>query len=79
MPAFPGSDRLSGGGKMRGTLRTLLSEDLPKSRLLATFLIVAILILAARPFVLRGCKALSVAAKVLIFAVLVASFDLLLG
>ena len=35
--------------------------------------------LAFAPFLFPGVKALSVAAKVLIFVVLVASFDLLLG
>jgi branched-chain amino acid transport system permease protein len=43
-------------------------------------LLVAILLgLAFAPFLFPGVKALNVAAKVLVFVVLVASFDLLLG
>ena len=57
----------------------LLSNDLPRSRLLAVVLIVLLLALAFAPFIFPGVKALSVAAKVLVFLVLVASFDLLLG
>ena len=57
----------------------LLSHDLPRSKLLAAVLIVIVLGLAFAPFVFPGVKALNVAAKVLIFIVLVAAFDLLLG
>ena len=57
----------------------LLSHDLPRSKLLAAILIVIVLGLAVAPFVFPGVKALNVAAKVLIFIVLVAAFDLLLG
>ncbi|RZI93697.1 MAG: branched-chain amino acid ABC transporter permease [Variovorax sp.] len=59
--------------------RRLLSNDLPRSRLLAVLLIALVLALAFAPFLFPGVKALSVAAKVLVFIVLVASFDLLLG
>jgi branched-chain amino acid transport system permease protein len=38
-----------------------------------------VLALAFAPFIFPGVKALSVAAKILVFVVLVASFDLLLG
>jgi len=57
----------------------LLSLDLPRSRVLTAMLIVILLVLALAPFALPGVKALSVAAKILVFIVLVASFDLLLG
>ena len=64
---------------MNAMLSRLLSHDLPRSRVLAAILIVIVLGLALAPFVFPGVKALNVAAKVLIFIVLVAAFDLLLG
>ena len=57
----------------------LLSGDPPKSRVLTLLLIVIILALAATPFLFPGAKALNVAAKICVFAALVASYDLLLG
>jgi branched-chain amino acid transport system permease protein len=60
-------------------LNRLLSHDLPKSRWLALALIVFVLGLALAPFVFPGSKALGVAAKILVFILLVASYDLLLG
>nr|MBP8101674.1 branched-chain amino acid ABC transporter permease [Burkholderiaceae bacterium] len=60
-------------------LNRILSNDLPRSRLLAVLLAAILLGLAFAPFIFPGVKALSVAAKVLVFVVLVASFDLLLG
>ncbi len=60
-------------------INRLLSNDLPRSRLLAIILIGLFLALLFAPFLFPGVKALSIAAKVLIFLVLVASFDLLLG
>ncbi|HEY2257132.1 MAG TPA: branched-chain amino acid ABC transporter permease [Variovorax sp.] len=60
-------------------LSRLLSNDLPRSRLLALLLALLVLGLAFAPFVFPGVKALNVAAKILVFIVLVASFDLLLG
>ena len=60
-------------------LRRLLSHDLPRSRMLAGLLVLIVLGLALAPFVFPGTKALNVAAKVIVFIVLVASFDLLLG
>lgn len=57
----------------------LLSNDLPRSRWLALLLTLLVLALALTPFLFPGVKALNVAAKVLVFIVLVASFDLLLG
>ena len=60
-------------------LKRLLSNDLPRSRTLAYLLIALLVALAFAPFIFPGVKALGVAAKVLVFIVLVASFDLLLG
>ena len=60
-------------------LSRLLSHDLPRNRLLALILLIIVIGLALAPFVFPGVKALNVAAKVLIFVVLVAAFDLLLG
>ena len=60
-------------------LRHLLSDDLPRSRVLAAVLIAIVLGLAVAPFLFPGAKALGVAAKILVFIVLVASYDLLLG
>src|SRR5258707_11952105 len=60
-------------------LRTRLSDDLPRSRWLAAALIVVLLGLAFAPFLFPGAKSLNVAAKICVFIVLAASFDLLLG
>ena len=60
-------------------LTRLLSNDLPRSRVLAGILLLLLLALAFTPFLFPGVKALNVGAKVLVFVVLVASFDLLLG
>lgn len=60
-------------------LNRLLSGDMPRSRVLAVMLLAIFAGLALAPFLFPGVKALNVAAKVLIFVVLVASFDLLLG
>ena len=60
-------------------LNRLLSHDLPRSRVLAVVLAGLLVALALAPFLFPGVKALNVAAKVLVFIVLVGSFDLLLG
>jgi branched-chain amino acid transport system permease protein len=60
-------------------LYRILSNDLPRSRWLTLLLVALVLALALTPFIFPGVKALNVAAKVLVFIVLVASFDLLLG
>ena len=61
-------------------LNRLLSHDLPRNRWLggrcSSLVVVA---LALTPFIFPGTKALNVAAKVIVFIVLAASFDLLLG
>ena len=60
-------------------LKRLLSHDLPKSRALAVALVLVVAGLMLVPFIFPGSKSLNVAAKILIFIVLVASYDLLLG
>ena len=60
-------------------LNRLLSHDLPRSRWLALALIVVVVGLAIAPFAFPGSKSLNVAAKMLVFILLVASYDLLLG
>lgn len=60
-------------------IRTLLSHDLPRSRVLAVLLLICLLGLAGAPFLFPGTQALNVAAKILVFILLVASYDLLLG
>jgi len=57
----------------------LLSHDLPRNKFLTAVLLLILFGLAFAPFLFPGAKALNVAAKILIFIVLVASYDLLLG
>jgi branched-chain amino acid transport system permease protein len=57
----------------------ILSGDPPRSRALAVLLIVIVLALIATPWLFPGAKAMNVAAKICVFAALVASYDLLLG
>jgi branched-chain amino acid transport system permease protein len=57
----------------------LLSGDLPRSRVLAVILALILVGLALAPFVFPGTRSLNVAAKVAVFILLVASYDLLLG
>jgi branched-chain amino acid transport system permease protein len=64
---------------MNGALLRVLSHDLPRNRWLAAVLVLIVLGLALAPFWLPGSKAMGVAAKVLVFILLVASYDLLLG
>lgn len=60
-------------------LNRLLSHDLPRSRILTLMLVVVLVALALAPFLFPGSKSMGVAAKLLVFILLVASFDLLLG
>jgi branched-chain amino acid transport system permease protein len=60
-------------------LKTLLSEDYPRSRALSALLLLIALGLALAPFVFPGIRSLNTAATICIFIVLVASYDLLLG
>jgi branched-chain amino acid transport system permease protein len=59
--------------------RSILSDDTPRSRWLAVLLIAILVGLAVAPFVFPGAKSLNVAARICVFIVLAASFDLLLG
>jgi len=60
-------------------LTTLLSGDYPRSRVLAVALVAILVGLLLAPFVFPGTRSLNVAAKVAVFILLVASYDLLLG
>ena len=64
---------------MSDMLNRLLSHDLPRSRWLSAALLVILVGLALAPFLLPGAKSMSVVAKILVFILLVASYDLLLG
>jgi len=57
----------------------MLSGDLPRSRTLTVLLVLILLALLCAPFRFPGARALNMAAKICIFVVLVASYDLLLG
>lgn len=57
----------------------LLSGDTPRSRALTVLLLLLLLALVCTPFLIPGARALNMAAKICIFVVLVASYDLLLG
>ncbi len=60
-------------------LKSLLSDDLPRSRVLSVLLTVVFVGLAIAPFAFPGAQAINTAAKICVFIVLVASYDLLLG
>jgi branched-chain amino acid transport system permease protein len=60
-------------------LARIFSGDLPRSRPLAVALLIILLLLAFAPFLFPGAQPLNVAAKVCVFVLLVASYDLLLG
>ena len=55
-------------------LRSILSDDLPRSRWLALALVAILVGLAVAPFLFPGAKSLNVAAKICVFIVLAASF-----
>jgi branched-chain amino acid transport system permease protein len=57
----------------------ILSGDPPRSRALAALLIVIVLALFLAPFLFPGAKPLNVAAKICVYILLVAAYDLLLG
>ncbi|QCI64204.1 branched-chain amino acid ABC transporter permease [Phreatobacter stygius] len=60
-------------------INAILSDDLPKSRILSVVLAAILIGLAFAPFLFSGAAAINTAAKICIFIVLVASYDLLLG
>lgn len=61
------------------TMMRILSGDSPKSVVLAVLLALILLALAFAPFLFPGSRSLETAARICIFIVLVASYDLLLG
>jgi branched-chain amino acid transport system permease protein len=62
-----------------GFLSAILSSDMPRSKVLSVILLAILLLLAATPFLFSGSQPLGTAAKICVFVVLVASYDLLLG
>ncbi|WP_209424864.1 branched-chain amino acid ABC transporter permease [Pararhodobacter sp. SW119] len=60
-------------------VRLLLSGDRPQSVLLGALLLTILVCLAFAPFLFPGTRSLETAARICIFIVLVASYDLLLG
>ncbi len=60
-------------------LDALLSGDRPKSSVLSVMLVAIFVALALAPFLFPGTRPLDVAAKVCVFVLLAASYDLLLG
>ncbi len=60
-------------------LDAMLSADPPRSRWLAALLLAILVGLAAAPFLFPGTRSLNVAAKICVFILLAASYDLLLG
>ncbi len=60
-------------------LSAVLSDNPPGRRLLNALMLVVLFALILAPFVFPGTKALGVASRVCIFALLVASYDLMLG
>jgi branched-chain amino acid transport system permease protein len=60
-------------------LDRLLSHDRPRSPWLAPTLAATVIVLALAPFPFPGARSMSVVAKILVFVLLVASYDLLLG
>ncbi|EIM28180.1 branched-chain amino acid ABC transporter permease [Microvirga lotononidis] len=62
-----------------GPLSALLSSDRPRSKVLSALLLAILLLLAATPFLFSGSQPVGTAAKICVFIVLVASYDLLLG
>ncbi len=57
----------------------VLSSDAPRSKTVAVLLLCVLFGLLLAPWVFPGAQALNVAAKIAVFIVLVASYDLLLG
>jgi branched-chain amino acid transport system permease protein len=65
--------------RAHGIVARLLSGDGPRSRLLAVVLLAILVGLAFAPFLFPGTRSLNVAARICVFILLVASYDLLLG
>ena len=70
---------LSLEGKSRSWLGWFVSDDPPGRALLNVTMLLILAVLLFAPFVFPGSKALDVAARICIFIILVASYDLMLG
>jgi branched-chain amino acid transport system permease protein len=70
---------MSPAPRRSGLLGTILSDNPPGRRLLNGLMLAILLALALAPFLFPGTKALGVASRICIFALLVASYDLMLG
>jgi branched-chain amino acid transport system permease protein len=57
----------------------ILSGDPPRGRVLIALLALIVLVLALAPFLFPGAKSLNVVATIVVFTLLAASYDLLLG
>lgn len=57
----------------------VLSDELPRSRILSVLLLAVLAYLVTAPFLFTGARSLNVAVTICVFLVLVGSFDLLLG
>ncbi|UWQ91820.1 branched-chain amino acid ABC transporter permease [Rhodobacteraceae bacterium M382] len=60
-------------------IHSVLSGDLPRSRILSFVLLGILVCLALAPFLFPGVRTVDTAARICVFIVLVASYDLLLG
>ena len=60
-------------------IRWILSEDLPRSRILAGLLVVLMAFLLLAPYLSGGARVLNTAVTIAVFTLLAASFDLLIG
>lgn len=60
-------------------INRLLSGDLPRSKVLTVILLAILVALAFAPFLFPGVRSVDTAARICIFVVLVASYDLMLG
>ena len=60
-------------------LTKLLSGDMPRSKILAMLLAGILICLAFAPFLFPGVRSVDTAARICVFIVLVASYDLMLG
>ncbi|CUK03595.1 leucine/isoleucine/valine transporter permease subunit [Shimia thalassica] len=60
-------------------LNKLLSGDMPRSKILAVLLLGILICLAFAPFLFPGVRSVDTAARICVFIILVASYDLMLG
>jgi branched-chain amino acid transport system permease protein len=75
---FAGSERKN-GRRRSAWLGWLVSDNPPGGLLLNVLMLVILAVLLFAPFLFPGSKALDVAARICIFIILVASYDLMLG